>query len=109
MIKVVNVILHLPRLVSLAADLVAGTAGLFVRLLDEVTLEGVVDRGASVLLPRLVAEPTLLRLTEATIDDFGTCDLDCVELEILCFKRFAFVDALRFSAIRCGWIHSSYL
>lgn len=49
----------------LAADRVAGAAGLFVLLLDDVTLDGVVERGASVL--RLVAELTLLRLNKPEV------------------------------------------
>lgn len=94
-----------PRLVNLAVDLVVGTAGLFVRLLEEVTLDGVVDRGASVVLVRLVPELTLLRfvvdevvaaeVNEEDDDDFGMCDFVVDEDEgavPLCLKRLALVE-----------------
>lgn len=82
----------------------AGTAGLFVLLLEDVTLDGVVDLGASVLLPALlVLQLALLLLTEdVDVADLEEFDLDDVGVERFCFNRLAFVEALRFSAIRCG-------
>lgn len=64
-------IFHLPWRVMRPEDLAAGVAGLFVRLDEDVTLEGVVDLGASpvVLLP-LTDAP--LPLLPATLLETGT-------------------------------------
>lgn len=81
-------------------------AGLLVLLLDDVTLEGVVDLGTSFVEALRPVIDTPLPRFAATLPG---ANLLAVPEALLCFNLLAFVVALRFSATLCGCIHSSYL